>query len=46
MSGRSDVGYRQRVALDVDYVQHGSLFGDLRILSRTVGVVLLRKGAC
>ena len=46
VSGRSLVGYSQRVALDVHYVRTVSVGGDLRILLRTFGVVVLRRGAC
>ena len=46
VSGRSLVGYEERVALDKKYVQTLSVRGDLHILWRTVGVVLGRKGAC
>ncbi len=46
VSGRSLVGYEARVALDKQYVRTLSLTGDMRILLRTVGVVLGRKGAC
>ena len=46
VSGRSLVGYEERVALDKQYVETLSLRRDLRILVRTVGVVLGRKGAC
>jgi undecaprenyl-phosphate galactose phosphotransferase len=45
VSGRSDVDYPRRVALDTDYVRNASLWLDTQILCRTVKVVLLRKGA-
>lgn len=45
VSGRSDVSYEARVSLDVAYAQNPSLLTDLRILLRTVVVVLARKGA-
>jgi len=45
VSGRSDVGYAQRVALDTEYVRSTSLLLDAQILMRTVAVVLLQKGA-
>jgi exopolysaccharide production protein ExoY len=45
VSGRSDVDYARRVALDTDYVRNASLWLDARILCRTVKVVLLRQGA-
>ena len=36
----------RKVALDLEYVARESVLEDLRILARTVPVVLLRKGAC
>jgi lipopolysaccharide/colanic/teichoic acid biosynthesis glycosyltransferase len=42
--GRNAVGWDERLALDVWYVEHRSLALDLRILVRTVGVVLRRAG--
>ncbi|WP_156679500.1 sugar transferase [Sphingomonas profundi] len=46
VSGRSDIGYAERVALDVDYVETWSLYGDLKILLRTPRAVLAMAGAC
>lgn len=45
VSGRSETSYERRVLLDVSYVKNWSLAGDLRILFRTVGVVLGGRGA-
>jgi lipopolysaccharide/colanic/teichoic acid biosynthesis glycosyltransferase len=45
VSGRNDTTYAERVELDSRYVQNSSLWLDLRILVKTVGVVLLRRGA-
>ena len=45
VSGRNDLDYEQRVALDIDYVRNHNLFMDMSILIRTVWVVLGRKGA-
>ena len=45
VSGRSDTTYDERVALDVQYARHHSLWGDVKILLRTVGVVLRGRGA-
>jgi sugar transferase EpsL len=42
--GRNAVGWEERFALDVWYVDHWSLGLDLRILARTVRVVLARRG--
>ena len=45
VSGRSDTTYDERVALDATYIKYRSLWGDIVILWKTVGVVLMRKGA-
>jgi lipopolysaccharide/colanic/teichoic acid biosynthesis glycosyltransferase len=37
--------YDQRVKLDMYYIDHWSVGLDLRILARTVGVVLSGRGA-
>jgi lipopolysaccharide/colanic/teichoic acid biosynthesis glycosyltransferase len=42
--GRNTVGWENRLELDVWYVEHRSLALDLRILARTVPVVLRRLG--
>ena len=45
VSGRNELNYAQRVALDRDYVERRGLWMDLWILWRTVGVVLHGAGA-
>ncbi len=45
ISGRNDVSYRRRVALDVTYARSKSFWLDLKILAATVPAVLLRKGS-
>lgn len=45
VSGRSDVGYPERVDLELYYVYNKSLALDLKILLATVRSVLLKKGA-
>ena len=45
VSGRNDVSYRRRVALDVTYARSKSLMLDLKILAATVPAVLLRRGS-
>jgi exopolysaccharide production protein ExoY len=45
VSGRNDVEYRQRVALDVLYSRSRSLKRNLTIMAMTVPAVLLRKGS-
>jgi lipopolysaccharide/colanic/teichoic acid biosynthesis glycosyltransferase len=42
--GRNQVGWNERLALDVWYVDHRSLWLDLTILFRTIGLVLSRRG--
>jgi exopolysaccharide production protein ExoY len=46
VSGRNNLTYAQRVALDVRYVETRSLRRDLSILVRTVSVLVTRDGAC
>ncbi len=45
VSGRNDIDYEERVQLDVRYVRNWSLWMDIKILIRTIGVVLARKGS-
>jgi Undecaprenyl-phosphate galactose phosphotransferase WbaP len=45
VSGRNDTTYQERVYLDSYYVRHWSVWLDLYILARTVGVVFSRSGA-
>lgn len=45
VSGRSRVPYPERVELDAYYVRNWSIWLDLVILARTVGVVVRREGA-
>jgi exopolysaccharide production protein ExoY len=45
VSGRNDVSYDERVALDRDYVEHHSWLLDLLIVARTFGAVMRRHGA-
>ncbi len=45
VSGRNDVSYEQRVALDTWYVQNWSVWTDIVIIFKTTFVVLYRKGA-
>jgi lipopolysaccharide/colanic/teichoic acid biosynthesis glycosyltransferase len=44
VQGRNTVDWDQRLALDVWYVRNRSLWLDLRILARTIGAVILRRG--
>jgi Undecaprenyl-phosphate galactose phosphotransferase WbaP len=45
VSGRNDIGYRERVELDRRYVQTWSVFLDFKIVMKTVGVIFARRGA-
>jgi exopolysaccharide biosynthesis polyprenyl glycosylphosphotransferase len=45
ISGRSDVGYKERVMLDMHYIRNYSIWLDLYVLWRTVPVVLKGHGA-
>lgn len=45
VNGRNDVDYKTRVQIDTWYVRNWSLWLDITLLIRTVGVVLARKGA-
>jgi lipopolysaccharide/colanic/teichoic acid biosynthesis glycosyltransferase len=45
VSGRQELDYQERVALDVFYVENWSLWLDLRILARTIPAVLSMRGA-
>ena len=45
VSGRSDVDYPERVAMDVEYVRTCNLWKDIVILYKTFDVVLNKKGA-
>lgn len=46
ISGRSNVSYRRRVAMDVAYARSKSLGLDLRILLATVPAVIGARGSC
>ncbi|MCL6525461.1 MAG: undecaprenyl-phosphate galactose phosphotransferase WbaP [Thermaceae bacterium] len=45
VSGRNELSFAERINLDVYYVRNWSVWLDLYILARTVGVVLFGKGA-
>lgn len=45
VSGRRDISFEERRALDLYYIQNWSLSMDFRIMFRTIGAVLFRKGA-
>ena len=43
--GRSDIPFSEMVTLDYLYATNWSLWGDIKLLARTVPVVLSRRGA-
>jgi len=45
VSGRSDLGFDKRVELELYYAQNWSFLLDIKILFKTIGVVLFRSGA-
>ena len=45
VSGRCEVDYPERVLLDVQYIEQWSLWMELKILFKTVRVILHSKGA-
>ena len=44
VSGRNSISWNEKFELDVEYVDHITLFGDLRILFETVKIVMDRSG--
>ena len=45
VGGRNLIGYADRVKLDVDYVHNATFADDLRIVLKTITVVLAQRGA-
>ena len=45
ISGRSNTTYEERVSLDEYYVRNWSIWLDVYIFSRTIAIVLQRRGA-
>ena len=45
VSGRQDVDYQRRIELDIEYIDNWSIWLDLKILLKTIPVVLGAKGA-
>ena len=43
--GRSDIPFSEMITLDYLYVTNWSLWGDIKLLARTVPIVLKRRGA-
>jgi lipopolysaccharide/colanic/teichoic acid biosynthesis glycosyltransferase len=46
VSGRSNLSYAQRVALDLEYVRRRGFWFDCQIVLRTVPAILMARGAC
>jgi exopolysaccharide biosynthesis polyprenyl glycosylphosphotransferase len=45
ISGRSDLGFREMVLLDLYYIEHQTILFDIEILLQTIPAVLFGKGA-
>jgi lipopolysaccharide/colanic/teichoic acid biosynthesis glycosyltransferase len=45
VSGRSDLGFREMVLLDLYYIEEQSILFDIEILAQTFPVVVFGKGA-
>ena len=45
VGGRSDLSWEESVRIDLHYVENWSVIGDIRIMWRTVGVILNPVGA-
>jgi len=45
VSGRSDIGYDERVRLDMYYIRNYTIWLDIYLIIRTIGVVIKGKGA-
>jgi lipopolysaccharide/colanic/teichoic acid biosynthesis glycosyltransferase len=45
VNGRNKIGFRQWMAMDLEYIDKWSLGLDLKILAQTIPAVLKREGA-
>ena len=45
VSGRSNLSFDERIELELYYAQNWSFWLDIKILFKTIGVVLFRRGA-
>lgn len=45
VSGRSELSFEERIELELYYAQNWTFWLDIKILFKTIGVVLLRRGA-
>ena len=46
VSGRSDTSFDDMVDLDLKYIEERGILTDLRVVARTVAVMVSGKGAC
>ena len=44
VNGRNAISWEERFELDVEYIEHITFIGDIKILFKTVGAVLKRQG--
>lgn len=45
VNGRGDLGFDERLELEINYIKHYSLFRDLVLLAQTIPAVIFGKGA-
>jgi lipopolysaccharide/colanic/teichoic acid biosynthesis glycosyltransferase len=45
VSGRSELGFERMLSLDLEYIDRGTIWTDIRILCQTLKIVLSCKGA-
>jgi lipopolysaccharide/colanic/teichoic acid biosynthesis glycosyltransferase len=45
ISGRSDLGFREMVLLDLYYIEEQSMLFDIEILAQTLPAVIFGRGA-
>jgi lipopolysaccharide/colanic/teichoic acid biosynthesis glycosyltransferase len=45
INGRSDISFEKWMELDIEYIDHWSLWFDLKILLKTIPIVLKGSGA-
>ncbi len=45
VSGRADIPFDEQVALDVDYLRQRSLWGDIKLILKTIPAVISARGA-
>ncbi|MFL1705592.1 sugar transferase [Campylobacter sp. MOP7] len=45
VSGRNDIDYKERIAIDMQYIDNWSIIYDIKIIIKTIEVVVFTKGA-